>query len=353
MRLWLIMLLLGHSFVEPLLASNSSYTSPARVVTTSSPSATTTHPGLGDFVALGLGLTTSTGTSTIEHLTTQGLASLSHNNGTLTADQTNVTSPSRNATLSGGTSKNARLGLDQCWNSWTSYWSRLPTFAIQTSWEADLLYTDTIYTFSSARTETVTQRPVTPHTSTVTDTFTEVIDNNGFASSTYLREDVYTFTETQSIEASTYTTASSWTITYESSPYSTIWSTYPLPNAPNCSLPTTILSQCEEAWTSWVSLQLTRSVVDGTRTSYKTAGFDAAPSCTQASIGGDYCQALKDSFISSSLPLNQFSKILPASITTGTDGATVVHWSGGYYSYGTETWAWPPSTAFFAPSCTL
>lgn len=333
---------------------NTTYRS-LNISSTPQKSTSKTKLGFGDYVAAGIGLE-STSAGSLHSTTTRALLV----DATSSIKPSGVGSESSVLFNSNGTfefhlgtagittSANASVGLRQCWDRWSTYWDGLPTYSI--SPQLVCVPTSDVITGKGTTTVTVERSDLTPYTTTLLNTYTETIDNNGFATSTYYRTDTNVWTNTRYSEGTTYTYTSSWANTYtDTCDFS--YSTSALAPTPNCTLPSTVIPECEDAWNSWVSVQLTRSSIDGTETSYKSAG--AAPSCTQASIAESYCTSLKDAFVSSSLALNYFSKILPSNITTGYDGGAIVHWSGGYYSYGTQDWKWPPSTAFFAPSCTL
>ncbi|KAF2166106.1 hypothetical protein M409DRAFT_55448 [Zasmidium cellare ATCC 36951] len=312
------------------------------VSTPSEPSAFGATHGIGDYVAAGIGIESTTTTSSrIINATarssphTQALSTgLSGSNDASVVQHRNATSTQ------------AILGLSQCWDQWSTYWDKLPSFS--THLETACVSTSEVMTYASTIFYTMTRADVTPYTSLTTWTGTATIDNNGFAVSTYYKIETWTIKNTRSAKGTTYTSAASVLYTYVET-CDRAYSTTASARQPNCTLPSTSLPQCQTSWDSWLSTQL--SPIEGTKTSNVSAG--PAPSCTQASIAEKTCVSLKDAFVSSSLDLSYFSKILPSNITPDGRPEHHVHWSGGYYSWRAGDWNWPPSTAFFAPSCTL
>lgn len=298
---------------------------------------------LGDYVAVGIGMKSEGGERVSHGGRGTGVNRIATSTGSMLRMSSNATSYSNESTATAPT--NATLGFSQCWDQWSTYWNLLPSFS--TFRETACISTSEIMTYDTTIPYTISVEDVVPYTSTLVYTYTRVIDNNGFATSTYYQTETNVISNSRSSKGTTYTTGATAEYTYLETCDRAYSTTGSLPR-PSCTLPSTAITQCEKSWDSWVSVQL----AEGMRTSHKS--LDPAPSCTQASLAEQSCSSLKDSFVSSSLDLSYFSKILPASISTGRHG-DVIHWSGGYYSKsgGNETWKWPPKTAFFGPSCTL
>jgi hypothetical protein len=301
---------------------------------------------LGDFIASGFGIARETGTDCVTCDPSSGspitalqtAASSTHISITGSPWASNTTH-----TLEPTTSmaSNSSVDLDQCWNSWSSYWAELPNYGTDTQPDFGFcLYTPAPMTFSQTTAMTVSWSDVLPTTEMYT--ITKTIDAGGFAPSTQYSVSTYTISTTAT--GTTYTRTTTWEYTQDSSCYTTSTSDLSLPLLPKCTLPSTQLSQCQASWETWIDHQLTRSVVEGTETSYYQDS--TAPSCTQATAGSALCTTLKDAYVSSSLDLQAFSRVLPS-----INSEAYVTMSGGYY-YWNQTWNWP-STAYFAPGCTL
>jgi hypothetical protein len=296
-----------------------------------------------------LGPLTSNGSDTAEESETASVADLPLNTTVFTTSAPSAAIPTwiSNATHALGPltsiAPNSSVNLDECWNSWSGYWDKLYDYGPYTPMDETVcLYTYAPTTVSRTSTLTESWADVLP--STVVWTYTNVFDANGFAASTQYVLNTYTLSE--SSKGTTWTSVISWEYTETESCYSTSTSKASILPTPECALPTTQLPKCQALWETWLDHQFTPSVVRGTETSYYQDNM--APSCTQASAGSALCTSLKDAYVSSSLNLEAFSRVLPS-----IDRYAYRSMSGGFYKVGPyDTWHWP-STAYFAPSCTL
>lgn len=303
---------------------------------------------LGDFIAFGLGIAkeTKTDCATCDPSGGQYTTSLhttsfepGPSTAVLTVNTTGATEPLITK------ASNSSVGLDQCWNSWSSYWDKLPNYGTHT-WTAPWICQYTYAPTTMSHTSTVTESWPDQLPTTVVYTITRTFEINGFAPSTQYAYNTYTVSG--SSKGTTYTSTTTWAYTQDSSCYSMSPPKETLAPPPNCTLPTTQLSQCQASWETWIDHQLTRSVVRGTETSYFQDSTDStAPSCMQATAGSALCTELKDAYVSSRLNLQGFSRVLPSIYSEA-----FIDRSGGYYRTDDGPWQWP-STAYFAPNCTL
>lgn len=306
-------------------------------------SSTTAGVHLGDFVAQGLGIisnspsSSSTASTTSPAITTRPSAavSTSAHNTTLSL-----------ASLTRSQAGNSSIGLDQCWNSWSSYWGELPNYGTNNPpmQQGSCLYTNAPTTMTQLIDLPDTLWSMTPVTTTYTRS--DVIDNNGFATSTHIF--VATLTGLESA-VPTATTTSTFTqlFTQTSSCYTLVTPADTRSPSPSCALPTTRLSQCQASWETWLNRQVASKTQDGGASGLDGFPMTTAPSCTQATVGDALCTSVKDAYVSSSLNLTAFSRVLPSIYSK-----VEISMSGGYYRWANEEWKWP-STAYFGPSCTL
>jgi hypothetical protein len=292
---------------------------------------------LGDLIAHGFGVAKESETASVAGLplntTVFAAAAPSAAIPTWTSNATHALGPLTSS------APNSSVNLDECWNSWSGYWDKLYEYGPYTPRDETVcLYTYAPTTISRTSTLTESWADIIP--STVVWTYTNVFDANGFAASTQYVLNTYTISG--SSKGTTWTSVTTWDYTETESCYSTSTSKASMLPTPECALPTTQLPKCQALWETWLDHQLTPSVVRGTQTSYFQDYM--APSCTQASAGS----ALKDAYVSSRLDLEAFSRVLPS-----IDRYAYRSMSGGFYKVGPyDTWHWP-STAYFAPSCTL
>lgn len=318
---------------------------------TSVASSTTSDVHLGNFIAFGLGITPDESPSLINVPTTQDAISF---NASPAVTRPSAAPPTltRNVTLSPvsmtrSQAINSSIGLNQCWSSWSSFWGELPNYGTN---DPPRLQGSCLYTYAPT---TMTQLLDMPDTSwaktptTSTYTRTDVIDNNGFATSQHVFVTTVVGLENDYPVA---TTTSTYTQLYTqvSSCYTMVTPKGTLTPSPDCMLPTTQLSQCQASWETWLDRQMTASKTqDDEASTPDGAALTTAPSCTQATVGDALCTSLKDAYVSSSLNLTAFSRVLPSYYSK-----VEISMSGGYYRTPNDEWHWP-STAYFGPGCTL
>lgn len=165
---------------------------------------------------------------------------------------------------------------------------------------------------------------------------------------------------------------SSYTVTATSSNYSTTTYTLIPTLTPVCKLPSSV-SQCQASWETWASIEVFPSptatnnctvilppypacatLVDSAASSWLDAVSTPSPSCSQASIGGDLCQSLRDAYVTGT---NQ--QLLPSDLgydalfSNGYIGQiTAVTKPDGTGLTTSSAYTWPTSRSL-APSCTL
>lgn len=312
---------------------------------TSVASSTTSDVHLGDFVAYGLGITSDSPSASSDPSVTADVA--------VSPAVTTPSSPlTRNTTLTRASltltqAGNSSIDLNQCWNSWSSYWGELPNYGTSDPprVQGSCLYTNAPTTMTQLIDLPDTLWSKTPSTSTYTRT--DVIDNNGFATSTHIFVTTVVGLENAS---PTKTTTSTFTQLYTqvSSCYTLTTLADTRSPSPGCTLPATQLIQCQESWNTWLNHQVTAlKKQDDKASALDQAVLTTAPSCTQATVGDALCTSVKDAYVSSSLNLTAFSRVLPSIYSK-----VQISMSGGYYRIANDEWKWP-STAYFGPSCTL
>lgn len=308
--------------------------------------------GLGDYVALGLGLASlektasSTPGSSISTLAfpsssivavTGATASLGQvASGAMTAHGTHYLSasdePQYNATRNGS-----------CWAQWTAFWSSSASSSkVLATWtQSPDTYTYYAYLDSSSTalaTTTITVSDGNFAVKTYVTTVTNTLYNDGLGSAT----------TTETFRGSLTTG----TITRPA---------YGNLHTPSCALPS-FVPQCQSSWEFWASRQylegppaptgctgthpLARSC-SSVLSSYTAAelawdGYYRAsgPPCTQASVGGGVCEALRGHYL----------EIAEEYYEGGVVGDTTTYISANG-SVGTTVF-WPTHTSF-APGCTL
>lgn len=329
----------AHSFVL-----NGTGTLPNNSSTPATRNSDKTGAPLGDFIAHGFGISSVSETA----LVSSNAPKSSPSAVTAVVITTSISSVSVNKTthisavITSQAANTSSIALPQCWNSWVDYWEKLPNYGTNTAPEWEICqWTYAPTTVSVTTLSTFAWRDAVP--TTVVWTLTRVIDANGFAPSTQYIYDTYTLTE--SSKGTSGVSTLTWDYTETSSCYATSTSKPWAPPTPNCTLPSTQLSQCQASWETWIDHQLTPSVVRGTRTSYIHDMI--APSCTQATAQSSLCTSLKDAYVSSDLDLAAFSRVLPS-----INSYVPISHSGGFWRTGQDPWVWPTS-AFFAPGCTL
>jgi hypothetical protein len=325
-------------------------------------SSTTEDVHLGGFIALGLGLgITSDESSSSSSVPSTQDAFPSSASPAITGVSGAPPTLTRNVTVTQSAivtllpvpmtrsqAVNASIDLNQCWNSWSNYWEALPNYGTnEPPRQESCLYTYAPTTVSQAMEMVETSYSKTPFTYTYTRT--DVVDNNGFATSTHVVTTTMVGLENDSdYPITTVTRTDGWTYVQTSSCYTHVTPEATGKPSPDCVLPTTRLSQCQASWDTWLDRQMAASKTQDNAASDLDGGaLTTAPSCTQATVGDALCTSVKDAYVSSSLNLTAFSRVLPSIYSK-----VEISMSGGYYRMGGDEWKWP-STAYFGPSCTL
>lgn len=212
------------------------------------------------------------------------------------------------------TARNSDDDLSQCWTSWSSYWGA---------------HTMNVTTFTS----TLAQSFLT--TTEITGQITNIL---------------------------TETTAKYGTTTYTVAPTLT----------PSCTLPTSV-PQCQASWEIWASAEVLPSptatgnctvilppypacatLVDIAASSWSARISSAiTPQCSQASIGGEMCQSLRDVYVTgTNMQLYPSGLGFDALFSNGYLGQVVPVTLPGSKLVTSHAYSWPTSLSF-APSCTL
>lgn len=206
-----ILLCLGGAISSsiPLVASsNTSVVRPTLPVASTSATLATSR-NLGDYIASGLGLAStapsSSSLSSISNSST-GIGTPTDKtaaNATTTLParlpQTNISSVSGTGAIF--SNANTTVGLSQCWNSWVSYWSSLPDLGTNDG-QTVCAWTYAPTTVEGTTTWTYSQSALTSG-EVVTQAYTNIIDDGGFAPSTQTVYDTYT--QAGNVKGSTYT----------------------------------------------------------------------------------------------------------------------------------------------------
>lgn len=218
----------------------------------------------------------TTGHSTTSHLTTQTLAS--NANAGLTSG---TGGPSSSGAVANATANKTLTLSGDCWQQWSEYWSAGST-------------TSTVYVGTySYYTTTFTNYYATGYSyvagvepgSTYIQTDTEIIDDGpNHPISTYTSTETDIMSSATDWSFSTTATTSSSVITYVGSQYSytTVVSVWEHEYAkPNCTLPSTYMPECQAQWSTFIAND--EVPYDNTV---------SRPKCTQASITGTECSSL-------------------------------------------------------------
>ncbi|KAK4540417.1 hypothetical protein LTR36_009274 [Oleoguttula mirabilis] len=337
--------------------------------------------GVGDYVAAGLGVSsTSQQSSSATIPPTQIIAiGVGTTNGTVfTATKLEdgeilvgnttlypsgvprpTSTPAVSATASlGGGNKNA--SVDECFTSWEQWWSASYVALYGTSIPVSTYTTTDIYTNSAYNGTTQVYTRTLSEVDTIMDGLfaisTETLDT------TYLS----TYIATAGL-------ASTSTGTYTGTSYSYATPNNTLPT-PTCYLPRSV-SQCQSEWDAFITTNLmpaptppphcdidagimnSRSVPP-CAVAYQSAGdsyasytaLASSPLCTQASIGGALCSSIRDNYV------HQANYVFGPEIAQEAE-----FFSAGYLgSFANVTatdfntvWAWPTAATLGVPSCTL
>ena len=365
---------------------------------------TTSHIGIGELVASGLGLTGSPTTSpaslisTIPAGTASTLLSSALRVNSTRALSSNISShiPLKTATetktnlttLSGklfNGSKNASkipnfhhtrlpsnnsINIDACFTSWVSFWS-----ANESAYSVSVIVIPATPVSTYLATGSFTSDTQISTTLTETDTLgifteTKTISVGGFelSTTTETTTDIFTFTFTDPYEPVTtetflYTTTSWGEPDISSTTYIANIST------PSCVLPT-LVPQCQSQWSSWESLQLSTTAIsqpscafedyfsascESARSSAEAASESfysrtrvPSPLCSQASLGPSLCAKLKDLYIEQWIlewyNPEEYIHIVPLS-----DAGYSVWYANASYGYTSSF----PTASTLAPGCTL
>ncbi|KAK3673463.1 hypothetical protein LTR78_006697 [Recurvomyces mirabilis] len=281
--------------------------------------ATSSSAGVGDYIALGLGVSSTTpsttSTSTTYSRTSMNTSSSTSQNATRTASATlgNFTSLS-NTTLS-----NTTLGV--CYDQWMSYWNSSSSYGGNSTVTIFPTYTTTTWSGLTTETDAYT---VTGGTFTTTYDLTQIMTISAGAFNYSVITETYSGVQTYTVTASSTATTQTWT------DYSDVESTATVPQVmtitpPPCALPG-LVPQCQSSWMSFLSAS----------TNYNP------PVCQNANIDSDLCQSFQDKYVVDnkwldSAQFDGYSK----GVINGTAAAS-----------GVQEWIWP-TWSTLAPSCTL
>jgi hypothetical protein len=274
-----------------------------------------------------------------------------------------VSEPGHSSTNVSITIPYANATAEECWRSWDEYWS--------VSQSIKNPKTSNVASMTSTSTVTMSDYSGTTRTDVVTFTGISLQDNGGFTLSTRT---------SGSTSSSTYTMrprpGSTFTITTTLTSYKLMsYDGTPVPE-PSCKLPS-VVPQCQSQWEEYIESELipsptplphcdvyqgripalTWETTPACASSYNNAltsyrqqlSSIRKPPCTQASIGGDLCDTVKDAYVH-----QQNSNFLP-------DVSFAPYFSNGYLGsfqnitaqdYKTAWW-WPTSSTLGVPSCTL
>ncbi|KAK5112569.1 hypothetical protein LTR85_011261 [Meristemomyces frigidus] len=264
---------------------------------------------------------------------------------------------SATASLSSG---NKNASVDECFSSWESWWSASRLALYGTSIP--------VSTYTTTYTDTVKAYNGTTEVHTETLSEVETVMDGLFAIST---ETIDTTSISTYIGAANRATTSSAIYTETSYLYTTPNNTLP---SPTCHLPSSV-SQCQSQWDAFITTNLvpaptvpphcdigagelnTRSVpacaiaYQSAETSYYSYISQApSPECTQASIGGALCSGIRENYV------RQGNGVFEAEVE-----GYYEYFSAGYLgSFANETaanfnpvWTWPTAATLGVPSCTL
>ena len=344
--------------------------------------------GVGDYIASGLDIsqspaakdadasTANNGGETDELSTTRSLikwhtSSVGNSSTSVVSATTPPTStaptastpPPLTTSLSAGSAPN-NVSVDECWSSWEAFWSNNLTRTESS--------TSTIGFFTSTSTYTETAYPGTTEAHTSTIKTTDTIDNGGFAISTQTLDTTSTtkitiFSRPASTETNTLTGTSLTLLPY----------TGTILSEPTCKLPSSV-SQCQAQWEAYVTSQLVpgpsipphcdinygvmppiTTGLPSCVTSYRSAAGSyqesmdsiTRPPCSQASIGGDMCNTIKDAYVYQQNYVfwpsraNQYAPFFSNGYLGTFENLTATDYN--------TSWYWPTSSTLGVPSCTL
>jgi len=300
--------------------------------------------GMGDIIASGFGLSDTPVTTNGSYTGTKGSSGISSDAEITTGSFTNTSA-------------------DSCWSSWTEYWAYTQAVASpKHSAVSTIISTGSGYDSGFAGT-----------TETIISTYTgtSVQDNGGFAISTRTTDSVSTSVYTISARpGSSYTRTDTYTsvavLSYDGSSV----------RKPTCQLPS-IVPQCQSQWEAYASSELLpsptppshcdinegivpaftfetqppcASTYQASLSSWRSQlSHVTKPPCTQASVGGQLCNTIKDAYV------HQENSVFFPNVSFAP------YFSNGYLgSFAnitaqnyTKSWWWPTSSTLGVPGCTL
>lgn len=252
---------------------------------------------------------------------------------------------------------------DSCWASWADYWSYKQ--AVATPRKHDLS------TILSTTTGHISGLAGTTETDVGTSKGLSIQDNGGFTISTKTIDSTWTSRYTFSARPeSSYTR----TITYTS--YTLVSYEGDIVQKPTCQL-SSVVSQCQSQWEAYVSSELLppptppshcdinqgivpvftwetqpacASTYQASLSSWRSQLSSVTkPPCTQASIGGPLCDAVKDAYVhqqnSGFFPEVKFAPYFSNGFLGSFANITAQNY--------TKSWWWPTSSTLGVPGCTL
>ena len=336
--------------------------------------------GIGDFVASGIGIQssssgfssqTSAATSSAVNSRLQApsnVSSTTYNNLTSFRsfnDETTIPAAA-SAVYAGNFTGNNTLNGDQCWTQWSSFWSA--NASIDTVRTTLGTGGTTFFTTTGTNYITYSSEPASTTTITSVQSITRTLGANGFTDSVQTAVVSTTWTETMT---SPYSHDSTETIVYtltsvDGPSYTEITPKATLPT-PRCSLPSSV-PQCESQWQTYESglvslVQLSQEmaacpdVQTGTCSASSSARNSALmslrslsshpPYCAQASLAPSFCSTLRDNYVSSWLENNwEYGPGWLGSVGYATSYSTFQNGSRAT----TEFW---PTSSSIGPGCSL
>ncbi|KAI7480514.1 hypothetical protein KC351_g6949 [Hortaea werneckii] len=264
------------------------------------------------------------------------------------------------AAASTGSSISKNASIDECFHSWDQWWSASSLEKSGTLIAAS--------TYTTSYTETISAYAGTTELYTETLSTVSTIKDGAFAIETKTIDTTSLGTLTGA-PRSGYTSSNTYTGTISS----TSFATNTLPR-PTCYLPSQV-SQCEQQWESWISIQLTPAptppphcdigagMIDGRprpgcALQYEQQGASwsslvsarGPPICSQASIGDALCESVRENYVR-----DENYAFKPK------DAADAPYFSAGYLGTWVDARAgdfntsyyWPTSATLGVPSCTL
>ena len=345
-------------------------------------SASKKQPGIGDYVASGIGLTGTSSyvssdsasvTSTTSSVNTPLSAKKSLSSGALngTAPLSSFSSAPLVSVTSASiqfqnVSVNNSINPDQCWTQWSSYWvANASVDTVETTLGSG---GTTFFTTTGTNFITYSSEPEYTTTYTIIQSVTRTIGANGFTASVQRSTLSSTFTDVVTpIYSSDSTESITYTLTSTKGPgYIEITPAATLPT-PRCTLPAYV-SQCESEWQIYESALISLVELSEALAACTDSGSGACsasyggrisalnslrsvssdpPFCSQASIGTSLCETLRDNYISGWLESQwQYGPGWLGSVGVATNYSTAQNGS----RYPVEFW---PSTSALGPECSL